>query len=99
MITLKRLVMAAGAIRTRPGPYLESWPKIILFVVVIAVLGELSRFGTALITIPSTAVTHPGMEHRVVPSREERLVQREPTGTTAVVRPRCAVPSGDIALC
>ena len=39
MITLKHLVLGAGAIRTRPGPYLESWPKIILFVVVIAVLG------------------------------------------------------------
>jgi hypothetical protein len=39
MIALKHLVLGAGAIRTRPGPYLESWPKIILFVVVIAVLG------------------------------------------------------------
>jgi hypothetical protein len=39
MIALKHLVLGAGAIRTRPGPYLESWPKIVLFVVVIAVLG------------------------------------------------------------
>jgi hypothetical protein len=39
MITLKHLVVAAGAIRTRPGPYLESWPKIVLLVLVIAVLG------------------------------------------------------------
>ena len=37
MITLKHLVLGAGAFRTRPGPYLESWPKIVLFVV--AVLG------------------------------------------------------------
>ena len=39
MIALKHLVLGAGAIRTRPGPYLESWPKIVLFVVVVAVLG------------------------------------------------------------
>ena len=39
MITLKHLVLSAGAIRTRPGSYLESWPKIVLFVVVVAVLG------------------------------------------------------------
>ena len=39
MITLKHLVVGAGAIRTRPGPYLENWPEIILLVVVIAVLG------------------------------------------------------------
>jgi hypothetical protein len=39
MMTLKHLVLGAGAIRTRPGPYLESWPKIVLFVVVVAVLG------------------------------------------------------------
>jgi hypothetical protein len=40
MITLKHLVVGTGAIRTRPGPYPESWPKIVLFVVAIAVLGE-----------------------------------------------------------
>jgi hypothetical protein len=40
MITLKHLVLGAGAFRTRPGPYLESWPKIVLFVVVVAVLGS-----------------------------------------------------------
>ena len=39
MIALKHLVLDAGAIRTRPGPYLESWPKIVLLVVVVAVLG------------------------------------------------------------
>ena len=39
MITLEHLVLGAGAIRTRPGPYPESWPKIVLFVVVIAALG------------------------------------------------------------
>jgi hypothetical protein len=43
MITLKHLVVGADAIRTRPGPYLESWPKIVLFVVAIAVLGESCR--------------------------------------------------------
>ena len=39
MIALEHLVVGADAIRTRPGPYLESWPKIVLFVVGIAVLG------------------------------------------------------------
>ena len=39
MMTLKPLVVGAGVIRTRPGPYLESWPKIVLFVVVVALLG------------------------------------------------------------
>jgi hypothetical protein len=39
MITLKHLVLGAGAFRTRPGPYLESWPKIVLLVFVVAVLG------------------------------------------------------------
>jgi hypothetical protein len=43
MITLKHLVLGAGAFRTRPGPYLESWPKIVLFVVVVAVLGGSCR--------------------------------------------------------
>src|SRR6478752_5356272 len=60
MITLQHLVVGAGAIRTRPGPYLESRPKIVPFVVVVAVPGELSRYGTALITTPRTAVAHPG---------------------------------------
>ena len=31
-----------------------------------------------------------GWEHRAMPSREEPLVQREPTRTAVVVRPRCA---------
>jgi hypothetical protein len=90
MITLKHLVLGAGAIRTRPGPYLESWPNIVLFVVVVAVLGGVVAIWTA--------VAHSGQEHRAIPSREGRLVQGEPTRTTAVVRPRC-VPSDDIALC
>jgi hypothetical protein len=38
MITLKHLVLGAGAIRTRPGPYLESWPKIFLLFLLIAVI-------------------------------------------------------------
>ena len=39
MIALEHLVVGGGAIRTRSGPYLESWPKIVLFVAGIAVLG------------------------------------------------------------
>ena len=37
MIALKHLVVGAGAFRTRPGPYLESWPKIVLFGGVVAI--------------------------------------------------------------
>jgi hypothetical protein len=54
MITLKHLVVAVGAIRTRPGPYLESWPKIVLFVAVIAVLGGSCR-GMEPLSLPSLA--------------------------------------------
>jgi hypothetical protein len=52
MITLKHLVVGVGAIRTRPGPYLESWPKIVLLVVVIAVLG-------AVVAIRNRSHYHP----------------------------------------
>ena len=98
MITLKHLVLGAGVIRTRPGPYLESWPKIVLFVVVVAVLG-----GVAAIWHRSHY--HPyhgsgasrGRSTVRIPSREERLVQRAPTRTTAIVRPRC-VPHRTILL-
>ena len=45
MITLKHLALAAGAFRTTPGPDLKSWPKIVLFVVVVAVLGGAVAIG------------------------------------------------------
>jgi uncharacterized membrane protein YdbT with pleckstrin-like domain len=61
MLTLKHLVVAAGAIRTRPGPYLESWPKIVMFVVVIAALGGVVAIWNRSHYLPSTAVMHPGM--------------------------------------
>jgi len=48
MITLKHLVLGAGAVRTRPGPDLESWPNIVLFVVVVAVLGGVVAIWTAV---------------------------------------------------
>jgi hypothetical protein len=55
MITLKHPVVADGAIRTRPGPYLESWPKIVLFVVVIAALGGVSCRDMEPLSLPSLA--------------------------------------------
>ena len=61
MMTLKHLVLGDGAIRTRPGPYLESWPKIVLFVAVVAVLGGVVAIWNRSQLPPSTVVTHPGV--------------------------------------
>ena len=40
MITLKHLMAVGGGPRG-PGPYMDSWPKIVLFIVLIAALASI----------------------------------------------------------
>ena len=98
MIALKHLVRVVPS-RTRPGPYLESWPKIVLLVVVVAVLGGAVAIWNRSHHPPSTAVTHPGVG---APCDSVQGRAAGPACTDPDDRGRPAalcVPADDIALC